>query len=48
MATNMNVNRRTGLITVYLVQHSGFPKDGNTAQKAFTKAAEQQFKPAGN
>lgn len=48
LSTNMNVNRHTGLITVWLVQHAGFPKDGNKAQKAFTTAAEQQFKPAGN
>lgn len=48
LSTNMNVNRQTGLITVFLVQHAGFPKDGKDAQKAFSKAAEQQFKPAGN
>lgn len=48
LSTRMNVNRRSGLVTVYLVQHAGFPKDGNMAQSAFNKAAEQQFKPAGN
>lgn len=43
MATNMNVDTKRGLVTVYLVQHSGFPADGNQAQAAFRKAAETKY-----
>ena len=32
-----------GLITVFLVQHSGFPGDGKNAQGAFKRAAEKLF-----
>jgi CubicO group peptidase (beta-lactamase class C family) len=44
LATNMTVNPKSGLITVFLVQHAGFPKNGNESQGAFRKAAEQLFK----
>jgi CubicO group peptidase (beta-lactamase class C family) len=43
MATNMNIDTKRGLITVYLVQHAGFPGDGAKALGAFQKAAEAQF-----
>jgi CubicO group peptidase (beta-lactamase class C family) len=39
MATNMTVDARRGLITVFLVQHTGFPGNGGNAQEAFRKAA---------
>ena len=42
-ATNMNVDAARGLITVYLVQHSGFPGDGNKAQGAFRHTAERIY-----
>jgi CubicO group peptidase (beta-lactamase class C family) len=42
-ATNMTIDTRSGLITVFLVQHAGFPGNGNKSQGAFRKAAEDQF-----
>jgi CubicO group peptidase (beta-lactamase class C family) len=42
-ATNMTIDPKRGLITVFLVQHAGFPKNGNQAQGAFRKAAEERF-----
>jgi CubicO group peptidase (beta-lactamase class C family) len=42
-ATNMNVNTKRGLITVFLVQHAGFPGDGGKSLAAFQKAAEEGF-----
>jgi CubicO group peptidase (beta-lactamase class C family) len=42
-ATNMNVDARRGLITVWMVQHAGFPGDGGKSQSAFRKAADEQF-----
>jgi CubicO group peptidase (beta-lactamase class C family) len=39
MATNMSVDARRGLITVFLVQHPGFPGNGGNAHEAFRKAA---------
>ena len=40
-ATNMNVDPRNGLITVYLVQHAGYPNgdEGKKVLPAFQKAA---------
>jgi CubicO group peptidase (beta-lactamase class C family) len=42
-ATNMTIDPRRGLITVFLVQHAGFPGDGGKSQAAFRRAAEEQF-----
>ncbi|MBL9080750.1 MAG: beta-lactamase family protein [Planctomycetales bacterium] len=42
-ATNMNVDKQRGLVTVWLVQHQGFPGDGKSAHVAFRKAAETIF-----
>ena len=42
-ATDMTVNRAKNLITVYMVQHAGFPGEGKQCLGAFKKAAEQQF-----
>ena len=40
-ATNMNVDARNGLITIYLVQHAGYPNgdEGKKVLPAFQKAA---------
>lgn len=45
MSTNMSVDTKRGLVTVYLVQHAGFPADGAQAQAAFRKAAETKYGP---
>jgi CubicO group peptidase (beta-lactamase class C family) len=42
-ATNMSIDSNRGLITIFMVQHSGFPGDGKNAQGAFKKAAEKIF-----
>ncbi|HEV3027613.1 MAG TPA: serine hydrolase domain-containing protein, partial [Planctomycetota bacterium] len=42
-ATNMNIDSVRGLITVYMIQHSGFPGDGGKAQGAFKRTAEKIF-----
>ena len=42
-ATNMSVDTKRGLITVFLVQHNGFPGDGGQAQGVFSKTAMQKF-----
>ncbi|MFO0864051.1 MAG: serine hydrolase domain-containing protein [Gemmataceae bacterium] len=42
-ATNMSVDRKRGLVLVYMVQHNGFPGNGGQAQAAFRKAAEEKF-----
>jgi CubicO group peptidase (beta-lactamase class C family) len=42
-ATNMTIDTKRGLITVFLVQHAGFPGDGGQSHAAFKKAAEEQF-----
>jgi CubicO group peptidase (beta-lactamase class C family) len=42
-ATNMNIDAKRGLITVWMVQHAGFPGDGGKSQGAFRKAADEQF-----
>ena len=38
-ATNMTIDWPRGLITVYMVQHCGFPKDGANSHSAFRDAA---------
>jgi CubicO group peptidase (beta-lactamase class C family) len=40
-STDMNVNRQRGRITVFLVQHAGFPGNGGEAQGSFQKAANE-------
>ncbi len=45
-ATNMNVDRRNGLITIWMVQHAGFPNNGGQSQGAFHKAAIERFGPS--
>ncbi len=43
LATNMTVDAKKGRVTVWLVQHAGFPGDGAKAQEAFRKAADATF-----
>jgi CubicO group peptidase (beta-lactamase class C family) len=40
-STSMNVNHQRSRITVFLVQHAGFPGNGGEAQGAFQKAANE-------
>lgn len=42
-ATNMQIDTKRGLITVYMVQHNGFPGNAGQALAAFRKAAEGRF-----
>lgn len=39
--TNMRIDAERGLITIFLVQHAGFPGDGGESLGAFRRAAEQ-------
>ena len=44
LSTNMNIDTQRGLITIYLVQHAGYPNtDGGKIQPAFVNAALQAF-----
>ena len=42
-STNMNIDPQRGLITIWMVQHAGYPGDGGKAQGAFNKAATETF-----
>jgi CubicO group peptidase (beta-lactamase class C family) len=42
-ATDLWIDAKRGLITVFLVQHAGFPGDGARSLAAFRKAAEEGF-----
>jgi CubicO group peptidase (beta-lactamase class C family) len=42
-ATNMGIDPARKLVTVYMVQHAGFPGDGQKAHGAFTNAAFEAF-----
>ncbi len=44
-ATNMTIDRQRGLILIWMVQHAGFPGDGNKSQEAFKQAALQMLAP---
>jgi CubicO group peptidase (beta-lactamase class C family) len=44
-ATNMSIDPKRNLITVFLVQHAGFPGDGGKSHGVWKQAAEQQFGP---
>ena len=39
----MTIDSNRGLITIWLVQHAGFPNDGGQSQAAFRAAAEEAF-----
>jgi CubicO group peptidase (beta-lactamase class C family) len=43
LSTNMTIDPKRGLITVFHVQHAGFLGNGNQSQAAFRKAAEGTF-----
>ena len=43
-ATSMTIDPKRGLITVFLVQHAGFPKDGDKSQEAFKHVVYGQFR----
>ncbi len=43
LATQMAVDPGRRLVTVFLVQHDGYPGDGDRAYPAFVKAAEEAF-----
>jgi CubicO group peptidase (beta-lactamase class C family) len=42
-STNMTIDPKRRLITIFMVQHSGFPGDGNKSHGAWKQAAEQRF-----
>ena len=42
-ATNFTVDPGRGLVTVFMVQHSGFPGNGGQSHAAFKQAAEKEF-----
>jgi CubicO group peptidase (beta-lactamase class C family) len=42
-ATYMGIDPGKKLVTIWMVQHAGFPLDGKEAQGAFTKAATEAF-----
>jgi len=44
-ATNMQIDRRRGLVLVWMVQHNGFPGNGAKSQDAFKQAAIAAFAP---
>lgn len=43
LSTGMTIDSVAGLITVFHVQHAGFPGDGGNAHEAFRKAAVDRF-----
>ena len=43
LSTNMSIDAQRGLITVFLVQHAGFPGEGGKSHGAFVKAANETF-----
>ncbi len=43
LATNMSIDPKRGLITIWLVQHAGFPGDGGKSQGAWKQAVDQRF-----
>jgi CubicO group peptidase (beta-lactamase class C family) len=42
-ATNMQIDRKCGLVLVWMVQHNGFPGNGGKSQEAFKQAAVDLF-----
>jgi len=42
-ATNMNIDLKHGLITVFMVQHAGFPGNGKESGSAFKSEAVEAF-----
>jgi CubicO group peptidase (beta-lactamase class C family) len=46
-STSMNIDTKRGLVTVWMVQHAGYAKDGGKSQGEFRKAAEALFAGSG-
>jgi CubicO group peptidase (beta-lactamase class C family) len=44
-STNMNIDTKRGLVTVFMVQHGGFPGNGGESAGVFRKAAEDLYGP---
>ena len=44
-STNMTIDSNHGLITIFMVQHAGFPGNGDQSNGAFQKAAQALFLP---
>jgi CubicO group peptidase (beta-lactamase class C family) len=42
-ATNMSIDMKRGLITVFMVQHAGFSGEDGNSHGAFQKAAVERF-----
>ena len=42
-STNSNIDKKHKIITIFLVQHAGWPKGGEKSQSAFQKAAVDTF-----
>ena len=47
-STNSSYDQKSGLITIFLVQHAGWPGDGQKAQPAFQRAAVEAFGRSGH
>ena len=45
-STSMTIDPRSGLISIYLVQHSGFPEGGEKGLSAFMTAVQESFEGA--
>ncbi|MFM9069297.1 MAG: serine hydrolase domain-containing protein [Planctomycetota bacterium] len=43
LSTNMTIEPRRNLITIYLVQHAGFPGEGGRGHGLFKQSAEKKF-----
>lgn len=43
-STSMNIDFKRGLVTIFMVQHAGFPGDGGQSRGAFEKAAASLVK----
>jgi CubicO group peptidase (beta-lactamase class C family) len=46
MSTNMAIDTKMGLAMVFMVQHSGFPRDGGEALGAFLTSSKIRHRPA--
>lgn len=42
-STNMHIERQSGIIVLWMVQHAGFPGDGDKAREVFKNAALERF-----
>jgi CubicO group peptidase (beta-lactamase class C family) len=42
-ATNMSIDSKRGLVTVFTGQHNGFLGNGSQGLQAFRKAAEEMY-----